>query len=157
MLLLCFELFALCITEPEITEPSEFLGYEMGEELTPWQREMEYFYLLENESNLISIEIFGESTLRKPMILAVLFDGDAQRNLEQVKKLEEPIGEEEARKIAKSAEPVVFLNCDIHSDEYEDSESIMEFSYELLTTCRPLLKDVMVVINPSINPDGHDI
>ncbi len=154
--LLFFELFALCITEPEITEPSQFLGYEIGKALTPWQKEMDYFYLLENESDIMSIETFGESTLGKTMILAILFDGDAQKNVEQIKRLS-TCEEEEAREIAGSAKPIIFLNCDIHSSEYEDTESIMQFTYELLTTYRELLKEVMVVINPSINPDGHDI
>jgi len=155
--LLLTELLALCIAEPRITQPSQFLGYEIGKALTPWQKELDYFYLLDNESSLISMERFGESTLGKTMILAVLFDGDVQRNIKEVKKLKEPISEEEAIRISKSAKPILFLNCDIHPDEYEDAESIMEFTYELLTTYRELLKDVMVVINPSINPDGHDI
>jgi hypothetical protein len=152
-----FELFMLCIAEPRITRPSEFLGYDVGEHLTPWDREVEYFRTLDRESSLMSVESFGNSTGGREMILATLFDGDVQRNLEQVKKLSEPISDGEAKRIAESARPIIFLNCDIHSDEYEDTESAIEITYELLTACRSLLKEVMVVINPSINPDGHDI
>lgn len=152
-----FELFTLCIAEPRVTSPTEFLGYSIGQQLTPWDKEVEYFRILDRESSLMSVETFGNSTGGREMILATLFDGDAQRNLEQVKKLSEPISDGEAKRIAESARPIIFLNCDIHSDEYEDTESAMEITYELLTTYRSLLKEVMVVINPSINPDGHDI
>jgi murein tripeptide amidase MpaA len=156
-LLVFFELFALCIAEPRMTSPFEFLGYGIGTQLTPWNKEIEYFRTLDRASDLIKVETFGNSTEGREMILATLFDGDAQKNLEQVKKLNEPINDSEARTIANDAKPIVFLSCDIHSSEYEDTESIMEFAYELLTTYNDKLKDVMVVINPSINPDGHDI
>ena len=156
-LLVFFELFALCIAEPRMTSPSEFLGYQIGTQLTPWNKEIEYFRTLDRESDLIKVETFGNSTEGKEMILVIFFDGDAEKNLRQVKRLGEPIGDDEARSIADSAAPIVFLNCDIHSSEYEDTESVMQFAYELLTAYKDKLEDVMVVINPSINPDGHDI
>jgi Zinc carboxypeptidase. len=121
------------------------------------ETEKSYFYALESSSSKIKIERYGKSTMGKDMILAIFFSGDPDKNVKLIESLTEPLNEIEAKKVASEAKPILFLNCDIHSSEYETTESAMQFAYELLTTYEDLLDDVMVIINPSINPDGHDI
>ena len=148
-ILLVFEFLSFCLAEPGVVSPREFLGYSIGKELTPWNGVLGYFRELDSRSDLVEVNRYGESTGGGEMIVVTFFDGNAEENLEMIRALKEPISDEKAVEIAEEASPVLFLNCDIHSSEYEDSESVMQFAYELVTEYKELLDDVMMVINPS--------
>jgi hypothetical protein len=100
------------------------------------------------------------------MILVIISSPNNLRNLDNyrsiVNKLSNPreLSEKEAKVLSTKGKVFVFLNCDIHPDEYEDSESAMEFAWRLATAkdarTSEILENIILIINPSINPDGHD-
>jgi len=67
---------------------------------------------------------------------------------------------EEARTIAGRTPVVVFLSYSIHGNEPAGFEAAMWVAYQLLASNEPatrtILDSVLVVLNPSANPDGHE-
>ncbi len=52
---------------------------------------------------------------------------------------------------------VVFVNCNIHSGEVEGKEAMLIFAREVAQGKHDeLLKDLVVIITPNVNPDGND-
>jgi hypothetical protein len=69
-------------------------------------------------------------------------------------------GEAEARDIAGRTPAVVFLSYSIHGNEPAGFEAAMWVAYQLIASDEPatrtLLDSVLVILNPSANPDGHE-
>jgi len=67
---------------------------------------------------------------------------------------------EEARTIAARTPVVVFLSYSIHGNEPAGFEAAMWVAYQLIASTEPatrtILDSVLVVLNPSANPDGHE-
>jgi len=158
-----------CVSlDRSVPSPKEVLGYEVGEKycLTYWQQELDYFEVLAETSPRAEVMQWGSSTNGKPMILVIVSSQKNLKRLEEYKAIvnklsdSRELSESEARVLSEEGKPIVFLNCDIHSDEYEDSESAMEFAWRLATAkderTSEILDNVILIINPSINPDGHD-
>jgi len=151
-----------------IPSPEDFLGYSIGQDytLTSWTKELEYFYTLDRFSNRVEVMKIGESRLGRPMVIVVISSPDTIARLEYYRsitnKLSDPrvTSPEDAIKLADKGKVIVWLTCDQHSSEFEDTESSMELAYELASRnderTMNVLDNVITIILPSINPDGHD-
>ena len=68
--------------------------------------------------------------------------------------------EEEAGKLIDTLPPVAWLGYTIHGDETEGSDAALAVMYHLTAAEDPgigkLLEDVVVIIDPLMNPDGRD-
>lgn len=167
---LCISLFMIPFMLSAQTHPKEFLGYEVGADrkLADYNQIMEYFNKLDEESDKIKILNIGESTLGKPIIMAVI---TAEENMDKLdtytsitKRLRNARGltDEEAQNLAEEGKVIVLLTCNIHSTEIASSQMAMELAYDLVTGNTPfdadkVLKDVIVLLAPSTNPDGEQM
>ncbi len=152
------------------TSPDEFLGHKVGadRQLADYEQIQEYFKKLDSESEKIKVMTFGESTLGKPMILAVITSEENMSNLEKytdiTKRLRNARGltPEDAKELAKQGKVIVLITCSIHATEIAASQMAMELAYLLVTDQTPFdakkaLEDVIVLLSPSINPDGQQM
>jgi hypothetical protein len=77
-------------------------------------------------------------------------------------KLGDPrkLTEAEARKLIDTLPPVAWLAYTIHGDETEGSDAALAVLYQLIAAndarLGKLLEDVVVIIDPLMNPDGRD-
>lgn len=152
------------------TSPDEFLGHQVGadRQLADYQQIQEYFQKLDSESDKIKVLTIGESTLGKPMIMAVISSEENMDNLEKytaiTKKLRDArnLSPEEAKSLSQEGKVILLITCNIHSTEIASSQMAMEMAYLLVTGKTPFdaqkaLKDVIVLIFPTINPDGQQM
>lgn len=152
-----------------IKSPEEFLGYKVGSDykIARWDKIVEYFkYLDQNSDNMEVLEL-GASTLGNPFIMAVVSSRENLENIEHykgiVKKLADPriTTEEEARKLSKEGKVIVLITANIHSDEIAGVQASMELAYSLIAGKsnmideKKVLSDVILLIIPSMNPDGE--
>lgn len=79
LILFLFPLLLLAQTSPE-----EFLGHKVGADrkLADYNQIRAYFQKLEEESGKIKILTIGNTTLKKPMILAVITSEDNMEKLD---------------------------------------------------------------------------
>jgi hypothetical protein len=69
---------------------------------------------------------------------------------------------DEARKLAREGKVLVLITCSLHATEIAASQMSMELAYDLVTgkaffDTEMALKDVIVLLVPSHNPDGNQM
>jgi hypothetical protein len=126
-----------------------------------------YLQALAEASDRVQMESIGESTLGRPIWMLTVSSpdnlADAPRQREIAARLADPRGlspQEEAALVAEG-KAVVLVTCNIHSTEIASSQMALELAWELATTDDPrklrALEDVVLLLLPSINPDGQQM
>jgi hypothetical protein len=157
------------LAAPRIPTPESILGYPIGADyhLTEWSKIVEYMKALDKASDRVQVIPYGTTPEGRPMILTVV---SSEQNIKNLKKYQEisarladprGLGEKEAQKLIKEGKAVYWICANIHSTEVGSAEMVMELAYKLAggtdAQTKNILDNVIVVIDPSINPDGHDI
>src|SRR5207245_9378291 len=103
----------------------------------------------------------------KPLIAAILSAPETVANLgryiEIQKKLADPriAPPGEVETLIAQGKSVVMITCSIHSTELASTHTAVEFAYRLLTEDNPrfraILENTILILVPSLNPDGLDI
>lgn len=152
------------------TPPAEFLGHQVGADrkLADYNQILNYFQKLDEESPKLQLLTIGESTLGKPMIMAVITSEENMQQLDKFKAITKrlrdagDVSEEEARELSKEGKVILLITCNIHATEIASAQMSMELAYDLVTGKTPfdadrVLKDVIVLLAPTINPDGEQM
>ncbi|NOR13077.1 MAG: hypothetical protein GQ545_07465 [Candidatus Aminicenantes bacterium] len=164
-LLILFLFSSLLVAQ---TSPEEFLGHKVGADrkLADYDQILAYFKNLDEESEKIKILTIGETVLKKPMILAVITAEENMARLDEYRSISKRLRDardlnpEEAKQLAKDGKVFLYFTCSQHATEIGASQMSLEFAYNLVTGQTPFdadkaLKDVIVLLSPHINPDGH--
>lgn len=137
--------------------PEEFLGYPLGTNFTRHQKVVEYFTHVAENSPLVQYNTYGETYEGRPLTYAVISSKENLQNLEQIKQehlKNAGIGGSPASSASKKA--IVWLSYNVHGNEASSTEASMQTIYELVTQKSDWLKDLVVIIDPAVNPDGRD-
>ncbi|MFC0605196.1 M14 family metallopeptidase [Winogradskyella pulchriflava] len=158
VLVLLVALGSLTLTSAQnIQSPSDFLGYEIGTQFSRHHQVIDYFKSVANAvPNQVKLEEYGKTNERRALYLAYVSSEENIKNLETIREnnlkntglLE---GTPTATDIA-----IVWLSYNVHGNEASSTEAAMLTLYKLLTERKDLLKNTVVIIDPSINPDGRD-
>ncbi|MEH6513028.1 MAG: M14 metallopeptidase family protein [Maribacter arcticus] len=147
--LLFIPLFSLA----QLKSPSEFLGYELGTQFTSHHEVVDYYqYLAEAEPQRMKLIEYGKTNERRPLLLATISTKENMQNLEKIR-------EEHMKGLNGEGTPdkaIVWLSYNVHGNESVSTEASMQTIYDLFTTKSSYLEDVVVLIDPCINPDGRD-
>lgn len=152
------------------TPPDKFLGHEVGADrkLADYNQIQAYFQKLDQESSKIKVLTIGKTTLNKPMIMAVITSEenmaklDTYRNISKQLRDARGLTDEQAKKLSREGKVIVLFTCSLHATEIAASQMSMEFAYKLVTGKTPfnadkVLNDVIVLLAPTINPDGEQM
>ena len=139
----------------QVPSPADFLGYDLGTRFTPHARVVDYVRAVAEASPRVGIETYGETPEGRPLVaLTVAAEGtdvEAVRtgNLRTTGAL--PGG-------GLPEKAIVWLSYNVHGDEAVSTEAAMETLYTLATDPRAdaWLRDVVVVLDPCLNPDGRE-
>ena len=154
----------------EVPEPASVLGFRPGEDfrLAPWADVAAYFRAVGDASDRVAIETLGESTGGRPFLAAVISrpetiaDRDHYKDLQrQLSQPDPSLSPEEAAAIIDESKTTVLITCSIHSTETASTLMACTLLHELATSddpeTRAILDEVIVLLVPSVNPDGVDI
>ncbi|MDD8030728.1 MAG: M14 family metallopeptidase [Acidobacteriota bacterium] len=152
------------------TPPDKFLGHRVGEDrkLADYAQIKAYFELLDKESPKLTLLNIGQTTLGKDMIMAIISDEENLRNLDRYRDIARQLkdarglSEAQARELAKQGKTILLITCNIHSTEIAASQMAIELAYDLISgkaffDVNQALKEVIVLLAPSINPDGQEM
>lgn len=149
--------------------PESYFGHKMGADRTvlDWDRVVSYFRALAGTSDRVLVRELGKSTEGRPFIAAFLSSPKTLRRLDTQAwiraKLADPrtTPEAEAGRLMAEAKAVVMITCSIHSTELASTQTAVEFAYRLLAedsaAHRSILENTILVLVPSLNPDGLDL
>jgi len=161
---------AKAVAEKTIPPPASHLGYQPGADfhLANWRTVQDYFTKLDAASPNATMEVIGKSTQGRPMLLVAISAADTIQSLTKVqadqKLLADPrlvTDRPTEDRLVQRAKPVVLITGTIHSSETAATFMLMELAYELAEGrtpwAREVLENLVVLIVPSVNPDGVDI
>lgn len=161
----CFFLFALAFfsfglhAQTDITSPAEFLGYELGTRFTPHHKVARYTEQLHGEIESSRLIPYGTTAENRPLQLLILSHPENMIDLESFKtqhinRVQGGPGSEKWDDVA-----VVWLSYNVHGNEAVCTEAALEVMHRVATDVKrgaEWLKHVVVLIDPCLNPDGHD-
>lgn len=159
---------ALAAAQP-IPSPEAHFGFPMGADrkLPDWNQVVSYFDSLPAASPRIQVRHLGLTTGGRPFIAAFISDpatiGSLDRYREIQRRLADPrlTSPEQAAPLIAAGKSVVLITCSIHSTEPASTESAVQLAYRLLTEDSPRLRSILentiLILVPSLNPDGVDI
>ncbi|MBN1224977.1 MAG: hypothetical protein JXB23_17135, partial [Candidatus Aminicenantes bacterium] len=163
-------LFFFPLILPAQTSPEEFLGHKVGADrkLADYNQIRTYFEKLDSESEKIRVLTLGKTTMGKSLIMAVITSEENMARLETYRQNAKALRDardlttDEARKLSREGKITVMITCSLHSDEIGASQMSMELAHRLVTGQAPIdvdriLKDVIVLLVPTSNPDGHQM
>jgi hypothetical protein len=151
----------------QVTSPEEFFGFRMGEDrrLARWDKLVEYYRLLERQSDRLKVVELGPSTMGNPFLVLFISSSQNLARLEEFRqmnlKLADPRGvpEDEIRRIVSAGKAVVVQSMGLHSTEVAASQMAAELTYDLLVRndeeARRILDQVIAIMIPCFNPDGE--
>jgi hypothetical protein len=152
-----------------VPAPKSYFGHEIGDDgsVLDWDKVVGYFQALQKSSDRIRVEELGKSTEGRPFIAATIADPETLKHLDRYiaiqQKLADPrtTPEAEAEKLFLEGKAIVLVTCSIHATEIAATHTAVEFAYHILADDTPhlraILKDDIVLLVPSLNPDGVDI
>ncbi|HEU4836251.1 MAG TPA: M14 family metallopeptidase [Pyrinomonadaceae bacterium] len=153
-----------------IPSPKSVLGFTPGDERTiaGWSQITDYFERLDRASDRVLVQPLGQSTLKRPLIVAFISARENILALPKYKEIQQQLAD--PRKITNNLERdrllangkvVVAISCSIHSTEIVASQMSMQLAYELASAqdagTREILQNTILMLIPSPNPDGIDI
>jgi hypothetical protein len=144
------------VTVAQLKSPADFLGYELGEQWTPHYKVYDYFEHVAENSPLVTLNRYGHTYEGRELIYAVVTSSANQENIETIrtdnlKRVGFVDGEASAAKT-----PIVWLSYNVHGNETSSSEAALNTIYTLISEKEAWLNDVVVIMDPMVNPDGRD-
>ena len=153
-----------------IPSPKSVLGFRPGDDRTiaDWSQITDYFTRLDRASDLVTVQTLGQSTLKRPLIVAFISARENILALEKYKDIQQQLADPrkvtervQRDRLVANGKVVVAISCSIHSTEIVASQMSMQLAYELATAqdaeTREILQNTILLLIPSPNPDGIDI
>ncbi len=150
-----------------VPRPEALLGYNVGELNTQFaQQELVLLAIADAARDRVAIETIGMTNERRTMRLFIVSAPENISRLESIRadldRLADPRGlsQSEASALIERTPAVVWINESVHGNEAPGFENAMQTLYQLAASEEPAtvsaLRNTLVILNPSANPDGHE-
>ena len=162
-----FSFYAKGPYRASVPKPDDVLGYGIGTWHTQYAaQEKALLAIADAARDRVRVEEIGRSSEKRTMRLYVVSSPENIARLDQIRadldKIADPRGLSAAELDAITARTpaVVWFSGSVHGDEVPGFEAAMPLLYHFAASEDPktvaLLKDALVIVNPSSNPDGHE-
>jgi hypothetical protein len=146
--------------------PADDLGFEPGADsmLADWKQVSGYMNALAQRSPLVRVDTLGRTTEGRPFLLLTITSAANQRRVDAIKRgqaqLADPrlLTDDRLEELRATQPAVILISNNIHSTEVASSQMGMTLAHRLATepALARLLDSVVVLMIPSMNPDGLD-
>jgi hypothetical protein len=152
-----------------VPTPASVIGFEPGADrkLPEWQQVVAYFKALDAASPRVQLRVLGKTTLGRPFVAAFISDSATLANLPKVHETQRKLADPrlatalERAALEQNGKVVVLVTSSIHSTEVGGILTPLTLAYKLATSededARAIRKNTVVIMVPSLNPDGVDI
>jgi hypothetical protein len=169
-LLLCtLSLASVPLSAAALPTPEQFAGFRMGTDrkLVNWDKIVEYLKLASVASPRIKVEEVGKTTMGNPFLTVTISAPATLKELPRYQAnqrrlaYDRGLNEAEAEKLIASNKAVMLITCNIHGSEIGSTQMVLELVHRLATEESPeiqhILDNVILVLVPSLNPDGQKL
>src|SRR5215510_4032815 len=118
-----------------VPSPKSVLGFEPGDDRTiaDWGQITNYFNVLGKASDRVVVTTLGQSTLKKPMIVAFISARENILALDKYKEIQQQLADPrrvatpvQRDRLIANGKTVVAISCSIHSTEIVASQMSMQ-------------------------------
>lgn len=139
--------------------PDQFLGYALGTQFTPYYRVLAYYEAVAAVTPNMQLIQYGTTYEGRPLMLAILSSAENTGKIEQIRQHNIDIANGTGKPAAGDP-AIVWLSYNVHGNEAVSTEASMITLYMLAnkanTQQQEWLKNVVVLIDPCLNPDGRE-
>ena len=141
----------------QLQSPESFLGYELGTQFTRHHQVIDYVKHVASTSAYATTKSYGKTYEGRTLQLVYLSSPENLAQLEAMRKDHlRSIGYASgARETAKEFS-VVWLSYNVHGNESTSTEAALKTLHTLVTEKQQWLENLVVIMDPCINPDGRD-
>ncbi len=164
----------LTVAQPQmpakIPAPESVLEFRVGDDfkLATYEDSLKYFRALEQASDHVRLVAVGRTSEGRPWYLALISTpanlANVERHREISQRLAHPEGlsDEEARRLAREGKVFVDINGGLHATEVAGAQHTIQLAHDLAAgasdpNMRATLDNIIVLLWPSLNPDGQSI
>ncbi|MGF1586401.1 MAG: M14 family zinc carboxypeptidase [Bacteroidales bacterium] len=150
------------VYDSNIPSPQDFLGYQIGEWHINHTLLSQYMHLLADLSDRAAIYEYARSYEHRPLVHMVITSEKNQQNIEEIRKNHLALTNPEiSGSIDVTGMPaVIFLGYGVHGNEPSAHNAAPLVAYYLAAgqgeRVDEILENLVIVIDPSLNPDGQD-
>jgi hypothetical protein len=156
---------------PALPSPESVLGYQVGADfhLATYDEALTYFQKLAQASDRITLlKVEGQTSYGRDWYFAVISSRENLQNLEKYRRIAQRLAhpqgltDEQARQLAAEGKPIVHIDGGLHATEVAGPQHTLQLAYDILSRAeepktRTILDHVILMLWPTINPDGQNI
>src|SRR5687767_823425 len=169
-------IFLAFFASAQIPAPKDTLGFTPGDDrkLASWASIVDYFKKLDAASDRMQFQEIGKTTMGAPFVYATISSPENLKNLEKYKQINANLADPRkyinkarnvpdatAKGLIAEGKTIVLITCGIHSTEVGSTLSSMLIAHKLTSSNDPevtkILNNTIILLVPSLNPDGVDI
>ncbi|SHI57518.1 Zinc carboxypeptidase [Hymenobacter daecheongensis DSM 21074] len=141
--------------------PGQFLGYPLGSRFTPHAQLLRYVeHVAQNAGGRMRVQPYGSTYEGRPLEVVQIGTPENLTRLDDIRRNNLRLAGLESGAVQGQQPAVVWLSYNIHGNEAVSSEAVMEVLYDLANPqnepARQWLQNVVLLIDPCVNPDGHE-
>jgi len=150
--------------------PAAVLGHTPGDDfyLADYSDTVRYFHALAAASDRMKIFTVGKSTRGQDIEVGVISSPQNLARLDEYKRIAGQLAhaadldDAKARELARSSKVIVHIDGGLHASEVAGPQHTMALAYKLLSAQNDpevdaILDQVILVLWPTLNPDGQDM
>ena len=166
----CLALVPCVAVRAEVPTPISVLGHNPGDDfyLADYEDTVRYFHALATASDRIKMFTVGKTTEGKDIEIAVISSPQNLAKLDETKMIAgrlahaTNLNDDQAKELARTSKVIVHIDGGLHADEVAGPQHTMALAYKLLSAQNDpqidaILDQVILVLWPTLNPDGQDM
>lgn len=151
-----------------VPPPDQFIGFKVGADnkLARWDRIVEYMKAAAAGSDRLKYRELGKTNNGNPFVMLEISSPDTIKNLDRYKQLSRKLyfqngtpSVRERDEIFRQGKVVVLVGCSVHATEVGATQMTLDLVHHLATddspATRKILDNVILLLVPSLNPDGQ--
>ncbi|MET1023056.1 MAG: M14 metallopeptidase family protein [Pseudoxanthomonas sp.] len=153
-----------------VPSPKAVLGHDPGDDyyLANYEDSLKYFHALEASSDHIKMFKAGRTTQGRTMEYAVISAPENIANFDKIKATSRQLADsrgltlEQAKALSADSKIIVHIDGGMHASEVSDHQLPLALAHHLLShpddpEVQAIMKNVVLVLWPTLNPDGQDM
>ncbi|HUH62712.1 MAG TPA: M14 metallopeptidase family protein [Terracidiphilus sp.] len=173
VLFACIAVAPFCAStgaQTQVPTPVSVLGHNPGDDfyLADYEDTIKYFHALAAASDKIKMFTVGKSTEGRDIEVAVISSAQNLAKLDESKQIAgrlahaADLNDDQARELARTTKVIVHIDGGLHSSEVAGTQHTIALAYKLLSSqgdpeIDAILDNVILVLWPTLNPDGQDM
>ncbi|MGI4872969.1 MAG: M14 family zinc carboxypeptidase [Janthinobacterium lividum] len=141
--------------------PAQFLGYALGNQFTPQADVLRYAaHVVAHAPGRMRVVRYGQTYEKRPLEVVEVASAENFGRLAAIQQNNRQLASLDPGTASRQLPAVAWLSYNVHGNEAVSSEAVLQVLYDLANPqdaqLAGWLKNTVVVIDPCVNPDGHD-